>query len=161
MHWRPWSWTLFSGYRAQGQRQLTDAASSTATAVGTTTATAMSRVHAFIRWWLDAVCIYFSLTHSPCVEITRGRTSSMTTAIGTTAWQKTKQNSKSAFICSCHLYMSCRTHSVLQQYMCTYIYIYIYMYIHRSCVACLLACFNCNSVLWFCGLKLWVTFWWQ
>ena len=36
-------------WQPQGQRQLTDPASSMATAVSTTTATAMSRVHAFIR----------------------------------------------------------------------------------------------------------------
>ena len=86
--------------------------------------TRMSRVRA-LSVWLDAVCIYFSLPPSPCVEISFVSTSSMTTAMGTTAWPKKAARVLSTVHAAC---------------MC-----------NIGCVACLLACFNhssCVVILW-------------
>lgn len=61
--------------------------------------------------------LYFSLTHTSCIEVTvdwhLNSYSDWGYGIG-------KKYSKSAFIFPCHLYMSCRTHGVLNP--CTYVH---------------------------------------
>jgi len=46
---------------------------------------------------VDATIIYFSITHSPCVEVTHRPTSSMATTMGATAFQK-HQNDAGRFV---------------------------------------------------------------